>query len=125
MAKHNPEQEAFKHRDQVNDGKLDETSERLSLEANAVAGNDKIQPKAENFKIEEGSVEKALATLMAGIAEKAARLPQEMREQLVANNADFIRPELLAVVKNPHDFKLTDQQDPKAVMAFLARVQNA
>lgn len=125
MAKHNPEQDAFKHRDQVNDAKMEEASQRLSLEANTIPGNDRVQPRAENFQIQDGSVEQALAKLMAGIAEKAARLPQEMRDQLVASSADFIRPELLAVVKNPHEFKLADQQDRESVMAFLSRVQNA
>ena len=127
MAKHNPEQEAFKHRDQVNDGKLDETSERLSLEANAAQGNDKVSQKAEELKVTDGSdsIEKTLAQLMTSIAEKAARLPQEMRDQLVSGNADFINPALLAVVKNPQDFKLGDEQDAQSVKAFLARVQNA
>ncbi len=127
MAKHNPEQEAFKQRDQVNDGQQDDASQRLSLEANAAASNDKVSQKAEEFKVADGgdSVEKALVGLLTSIAEKASRLPQEMRDQLVAGNADFINPALLAVVKNPQQFKLGDQQNPEAVTAFLARVQNA
>jgi len=127
MAKHhNPEQEAFKHRDQVNDAK-DETSERLSLEANAAQTSDKTaqKEKTESFTVADAgdtSIEQTLGTLLSSIAEKASRLPASMREELVANNSDLINPALLAVVKNPQQFTLGDRQDPDAVKAFLARV---
>lgn len=129
MAKNNPERDAFRQQgDKFNDSDSGDAlaSERLSREANA-AGNDKVSQKAEDFKVTDAndSIEKTLAGLLSRIADKAAGLPADMREQLVAGNRGFIDDRLLAVVENPHQYKLGDQQDPQAVKNFLARVQNA
>lgn len=124
MAKQNPEQEAFKHRDNVDDTQMDpRTLEALQLEVYGKVGNDKTT-KLESGTESVVSPEIALAKSLAGIAERAARLPDDLRRQVVANNEGFIDAALLSVVRNPYEFKLGDQQNPQEVLAFLAKVQN-
>ncbi|MBI4532924.1 MAG: hypothetical protein HY711_03170 [Candidatus Melainabacteria bacterium] len=124
MVKQGPEQESFKVQDKVDDTQTDSrTAEAFQLDAYARAGNDQAT-KQEPCTDKVVSPEVALSKVLPGIVERAARLPEALRQQVIASSEGFIDPTLLNIVKNPHEFKLGDQQDPQDVLAFLARVQD-
>lgn len=120
MTKHNPEKEVLKHRDEVHDAQMEETAQAFRLEAYKAQGSDKSLTKIEDTV--DGSSETSLADVMQGIAEKAMRLPPELREEVMNNNKEFVHPALLTIVNNPEQFKLASDANPEDIKAFLAKV---
>ena len=128
MAK-NPERDAFRQSDQLNDGKADkadEASKRLSLEANALQAHDKVSPKVEELKVTDGSdsVANTLAAFEASLSRVGnlfATLPPDLQEQVLANNADHPHGTLL---KAAREFPLVDSdQNPQRIRALIAEME--